>query len=197
MCSKSSQWLLPHTIEAQQRAACGRHVGGATAVLPARRLTSCFACRARLPALSRYSDHFPGPFLDRQGLWKMSKPGLCEAAAAINELRDSLEDDTVSEVTVEGATALFTVQTADGSRYAFTASFGDRGTTLRCTSGTVRGLAKANSKLAACGTLQRAVAAAGRCVAADLDWVCETLEEAGGCYAIDKLSLLVWGGGRW
>ena len=111
-----------------------------------------------------------------------SKPvGWLEAAAAINELRSSLEDDTVSEVTVEGCTARFTVQAADGSQYAFTASFGDRGTTLRCTSGSVKGLAKANSKLAACSSLQRAVAAAGRTVAADLDldWVLETSENAG------------------
>ena len=109
---------------------------------------------------------------------------LLEAqAAAINELRESLEDESLSAVTVEGPTARFTVNSEDGSAHTFAATFqGDAlpgPASLACTSGTVRGLAKANGKLTAHSTLAKAVAAAGRCVAVDLDWVCEA-EEAGG-----------------
>lgn len=96
---------------------------------------------------------------------------LSSAADAINELRDSLEEDTLSRVSVSGSAATFTV-TAEAKAYDFSAAFSGDTATLTCSS-SVRGLAKANGKLAAKASLARAVAAAGRCVAVDLDWVQE------------------------
>lgn len=102
---------------------------------------------------------------------------LKASAAAVNELRDSLEEESLSPVEVEGSQARFTVTADDGSSYTFTASFTGpampSAASLACSSGSVRGLAKANSKLAATSSLSRAIAAAGRCVSVDLDWVTE------------------------
>jgi hypothetical protein len=99
---------------------------------------------------------------------------LSSAAEAINELRDSLEEDTLSPVSVSGSVATFTV-TAEGKAYDFSATFSGESATLTCST-SVRGLAKANGKLAAHASLARALAAAGRCVAVDLDWVHEAEE---------------------
>ncbi|PSC72558.1 baculoviral IAP repeat-containing 6-like isoform X2 isoform A [Micractinium conductrix] len=109
--------------------------------------------------------------------------GLRSSAAAIGELVDSLGEESLSAVTVEGSAARFTVSGEDGEQWAFAALFAGSSlpcaATLTCAGDGVRGLAKANSKLAARTTLARAVAAAGRCVAVDLDWVCEAEGDAG------------------
>ena len=111
---------------------------------------------------------------------------LRASAALINELCSSLEDESLSSVTVSGPAAIFTVQADDGTAYSFAATFTGASlpcpASLACTSGSVRGLAKANGKLAGRSSLTRAVAAAGRCVAVDLDWVAEA-EAAGACCA--------------
>lgn len=105
----------------------------------------------------------------------MCEAALSRAAAAINELRDSLEEESVSPIVVSGSEARFSVRGEQGS-LDFTATFS--GASLPCPAvlackGQARGLAKANARLAGGATLGRAVAAAGRCVAADLDWVTE------------------------
>ena len=109
---------------------------------------------------------------------------LAASAAAINELCSSLEDESLSSVTVSGSAASFNVRGDDGMAYTFVATFAGASlpcpASLACTSGSVRGLAKANGKLGAKSSLAKAVAAAGRCVAVDLDWVAEA-EEAGAC----------------
>ncbi|KAL4444357.1 hypothetical protein ABPG75_012094 [Micractinium tetrahymenae] len=105
------------------------------------------------------------------------------SASAVNELRDSLEEESLSTIEVEGAVARFTVRAEDGTAYPFSATF--LGSSLPCAaslscSRTVRGLDKANGKLGAHSTLTRAVAAAGRCVAVDLDWVAEAEADGSG-----------------
>ena len=118
---------------------------------------------------------------------------LAASAAAINELCSSLEDESLSTVTVSGLAASFTVQADDGTAYSFVATFTGASlpcpASLACTRGSVRGLAKANGKLGAKSSLAKAVAAAGRCVAVDLDWVAEA-EEAGECSAPPPASRL-------
>jgi hypothetical protein len=110
---------------------------------------------------------------------------LAASAAAINELCSSLEDESLSSLTVSGSAASFTVRADDGTAFGFVATFTGASlpcpASLACTSGSVRGLAKANGKLCAKSTLAKAVAAAGRCVAVDLDWVAEAEEAAGTC----------------
>lgn len=117
---------------------------------------------------------------------------LRSSAAAIEELRSSLEEESLSPIVVDGSIARFTVQGEDGTAYSFTATFEGSAPPcpahLACTSGNARGLAKANGKLATRSTLTRAVAAAGRCVAVDLDWVVEAEEGEGGRDG--------WAGGR-
>lgn len=108
---------------------------------------------------------------------------LQAAAAAINELRESLEEDSITPITVSGSTAAFKVQ--DNSSLSFTATFS--GASLPCpcvlavTGGgsAKRGLVKANARLAGGATLGQAVAAAGLFAAVDLDWVTEC--EDGAC----------------
>lgn len=101
------------------------------------------------------------------------------AAAAINELRESLEETSLSPIAITecGTAARFDVRSEDGATsYAFTATFADNGSaTLACRNG-ARGLAKANAKLGT-ATLPKAVVAAGRCVAVDVSWVKEALED--------------------
>ncbi|EFN57878.1 hypothetical protein CHLNCDRAFT_141888 [Chlorella variabilis] len=107
--------------------------------------------------------------------------GLIASASAINELRESLEEEGVSEIKVAGPVASFTVTTEDGTAYPFTATFKEHGAaSLACPSRAPRGLAKANGKLAAKSSLAKAVAAAGRCVAVDLEWVFEAEGDGGG-----------------
>lgn len=106
---------------------------------------------------------------------------MIASASAINELRESLEEEGVSEIKVAGPVASFTVTTEDGTAYPFTATFKEHGAaSLACPSRAPRGLAKANGKLAAKSSLAKAVAAAGRCVAVDLEWVFEA-EGDGAC----------------
>lgn len=108
---------------------------------------------------------------------------LAASAAAINELCSSLEDESLSAVTVSGLAASFTVTADDGTAHRFVATFTGASlpcpASLACSSPSVRGLAKANSRLGAKSSLAKAVAAAGRCVAVDLDWVAEAEEAAG------------------
>jgi hypothetical protein len=88
---------------------------------------------------------------------------------------DSLDEGSLTDIRVKGDSVAFTVKSEDGTAHDFTANFQSLPgrATLECTSSSIRGLAKANGKLAASATLPKAIAAAGRCVAVDLDWVCE------------------------
>lgn len=108
---------------------------------------------------------------------------LKASADAVEELRSSLEEESLSPIEIEGPAARFTVRSEDGTAYPFVAVF--LGSSLPCgaslsCSRTVKGLIKANGKLGAHSTLTRAVAAAGRCVGVDLDWVAEAEAEGNG-----------------
>lgn len=104
---------------------------------------------------------------------------LKSSAAAIQELCESLEEEALGPISVQGRTASFSVQAEDGGTHAFAATFqGDAlpcPVVLACTSGSPPpGLARANKRLAqGCRSLACAVAAAGRTVGADLDWTTE------------------------
>lgn len=109
---------------------------------------------------------------------------LKASADAVEELRSSLEEESLSPIEIEGPAARFTVRSEDGTAYPFVAVF--LGSSLPCgaslsCSRTVKGLIKANGKLGAHSTLTRAVAAAGRCVGVDLDWVAEAEAEGMRC----------------
>lgn len=103
-------------------------------------------------------------------------------AEAINELRESLDEQCLSEITVEGAEggalARFSVRAEDGGETRFTATFSGSSLPAPCVlavagGAAARGLARANGRLAAGAGLAKAVAGAGRAVGVDLDWTAE------------------------
>ncbi len=118
---------------------------------------------------------------------------LSASADAVEELRSSLEEESLSRIEVEGGVARFTVRSEDGTAYLFSATFLGSllpcGASLAC-SRTVQGLDKANGKLGVSSTLTRAVAAAGRCVGVDLDWVAEAEAEGGPRRSLDGKRLV-------
>ncbi len=107
---------------------------------------------------------------------------LRASAEAINELRESLDEQCLSEITVEGteggALARFAVRPEEGGETSFTATFIGSSMPAPCVlavagGAAARGLARANGRLAGGASLAKAVAGAGRAVGMDLDWAAE------------------------
>lgn len=103
---------------------------------------------------------------------------LRASAEAINELRESLDEQCLSEIAVEGSVARFWVRAEDGSETRFTATFSGSSLPAPCVlevagGAAARGLARANTRLAGGASLAKAVTGAGRAVGVDLDWTAE------------------------
>lgn len=107
---------------------------------------------------------------------------LRASADAINELRESLEEESLTTIAVEategGALAHFAVRGEDGSVTAYTATFSGSSLPAPCVlvaagRAAPRGLGRANSRLAGGASLAKVVAAAGRAAGLDLDWTAE------------------------
>jgi baculoviral IAP repeat-containing protein 6 len=116
---------------------------------------------------------------------------LAAEVAAINELRESLEEDSISALELQGdrRVAFSVAAPAPAGRAAFSLSVSEAYPAgpglLACSTAPATPLEALNARLAARCPLGRAVAALGRQLGVDLEWVEEAAREAGAASASD------------
>lgn len=107
----------------------------------------------------------------------MNKEQTAADVAAINELRDSLDEESLSELVHRGDKVTFCIVGSTIGKCQFSLTIdGSAPAQLACTNKEVPGLEALNAKLAGGCSLGRTLALLGRRVDVDLDWA----EEATG-----------------
>lgn len=174
-CSLQLGWCQCVTLQPPPRCAAALRAAGLGVLLSV-------AARILRPSNSPISAAFfsAAPTGAQGGRADMAQleAALRASAEAINELRESLDEQCLSEIAVEGSVARFWVRAEDGSETRFAATFSGSSLPAPCVlevagGAAARGLARANTRLAGGASLAKAVTGAGRAVGVDLDWTAE------------------------